>query len=96
MPDEDARGWQLALANWYLYLGYLDRYFELVLATNLTAGIWNDVEVNIHHGNIHRRLGFTAHPRYLEVAERMGLIGIWEQRGPPDYCEKVDGAWVCE
>ncbi len=96
MPDEDARGWQLALANWYMLFGFPDRQFELVLATDLTPLKWSDAEVLIHYGTIHRRLGFTAHPKYLEVVEEMGLIRIWEQRGPPVYCEKVDGAWVCE
>ena len=42
------------------------------------------------------REGYTSHPMYLEVAERLGLIDIWEQRGPPDFCEKVGGKWVCE
>jgi hypothetical protein len=45
---------------------------------------------------MYRRLGFTAHPKYLEVAKSLGFIELWEQRGPPDYCNKVDSQWVCE
>ena len=47
-------------------------------------------------GTIVRRLGFTAHPGYLEIAEIMGFFHIWEQRGPPDFCDEVGGEWVCE
>jgi TolB-like protein len=96
MPDEDARSWQLTLANWYLVFGFPDRQFELILATDLTPLTWSDAEVSIHYGSIYRRLGFTAHPKYLEVAEALDFIGLWEQRGPPDYCEKAGGQWVCE
>jgi hypothetical protein len=43
-----------------------------------------------------RDQGFTAHPKYLEVAEWMGLTDVWDRRGPPDYCSKVEGRWVCD
>jgi hypothetical protein len=33
---------------------------------------------------------------YVELAESLGFIEIWEQRGPPDFCQKLDGEWVCE
>jgi hypothetical protein len=56
----------------------------------------NDAERLIQVGTQNRRLGFTAHPKYLEVAEATGIMDVWEQRGPPDFCEKVDGQWVCE
>ena len=99
VPEEDAWfewRWQLRMSEWYLYFGYLDRYFELILATDLTASTWNDAENLIRNGTTYRRLGFTAHPKYLEVAEATGIMDVWEQRGPPDFCEKVDGQWVCE
>ncbi|MCZ6517168.1 MAG: hypothetical protein O6763_06745 [Gammaproteobacteria bacterium] len=41
-------------------------------------------------------MGFTANPKYLDVAEGSGLMELWEQRGPPDFCEKVDDEWTCE
>jgi len=47
-------------------------------------------------GTVFRHGGFTAHPKYLEAAESLGVIDIWEQRGPPDFCEKLNGQWVCE
>jgi len=96
MPEENAYRWQLDLTEWYLFFGFLDRYFELILATDLTASTWNEAETLIHVGTIYPRLGFTAHPKYLEVVESLDFIELWEQRGPPDFCEKVDGQWVCE
>ena len=96
MPDEEAYNWQLALSLWNLHLGFLDRYFELILAFEPTAETRSDAENLVFTGIMYRRLGFTAHPKYLEVVEAMGIIKIWEKRGPPDFCDKVDGQWVCE
>ena len=96
VPEEDAYSWQLALGKWYLFFGFLDRYFDLILATDLSNSTWTDSEELIHDGTIYRRLGFTAHPKYIEVAEALEFIDLWEQRGPPDFCEKVGGEWECE
>ncbi len=63
----------------------------------LKPGYKNDMLTQIvYTGTVYRHLGFTGHPQYLEVAESMGLIDVWEQRGPPDFREKVDGQWICE
>ena len=45
-----------------------------------------------------RQSGFTVQPGYLEAAEKFayGVVSLWEQRGPPDHCEKLDGQWACE
>jgi tetratricopeptide (TPR) repeat protein len=96
MPEEEQHEWQLTLNTWYLFFGFLDRYFELILATDLTNSSWTNSEVLIHDGTMFRRLGFTAHAKYLEVSEALDFTGLWEQRGPPDFCEKADGQWVCE
>ena len=96
VPDEYTYVTWQRLAMWYLYFGFFDRYFELILDLDLTDTTWSDADYIVYLGTAYRRLGFTAHPRYLEVAERMGLINVWEQRGPPDFCEKIDGQWVCE
>ncbi len=96
MAEDDELRWQRGLTSLYLYFGFLDRYFELILATEPNDTSWHLAGTHVLQGTIVRRLGFTAHPRYLEVAEIMGLFHIWEQRGPPDFCEKVSGEWVCE
>jgi tetratricopeptide (TPR) repeat protein len=94
MPDEYAGEWQLALAGWYLFFGYLDRYYELIFEAG-PPKTWTDADLHMWKGTIFRHGGFTAHPKYLEAAESFGIIDVWEQRGPPDFCEKVGGEWVC-
>ncbi len=96
VPADVAYQVQVTLTRWYLYFGFLDRHFELILDLDLTGSAWTDADVLVHDGTLYRRLGFTAHPKYLEVAEAMGIVKLWEQRGPPDFCEKVVGEWVCE
>jgi hypothetical protein len=60
------------------------------------ASNWTDAEGLINAGMKYRRQGFTAHAKFLEVAEATGIMDVWEQRGPPDFCEKVNGRWLCE
>jgi TolB-like protein len=95
-PEGDAFMTQLVLNTWYLLFGFLDRYYELIFAQELTGSSYTDADVLIFIGTINRESGFTAHPRYLEVVEKTGIVEVWEQRGPPDFCEKVGGQWVCE
>jgi hypothetical protein len=95
MPEEEAYDRQRTLTMWYLAFGFFDRYFELILDFDLDA-TWTDADSLVYAGTIFSRLGFTAHPKYLEVAESLGIVELWEQRGPPDFCEKLGGEWVCE
>ena len=96
MPENDALDWQDRLTSFYLYFGFLDRYFEIILASKPIATTWHTAGIHIWRGHIYRRSGFTAHPKYLELVELLGILEIWEQRGPPDFCEKIDDDWVCE
>jgi len=96
VPAEYSYAWQGNMIYWYLHFGFLDRYLELILDFDLTDSSWTDADNYVMSGTIFRRLGFTAHPKYLEVAESIGIVDVWEQRGPPDFCEKVDDQWVCE
>jgi TolB-like protein len=84
--------------QWYLLFGFTDRYLEIILDTDFDPAnvTWTDADVPIFEGTVFRRLGFTANPKYLDVAEGSGLMELWEQRGPPDFCEKVGGEWTCE
>ena len=95
MPEEEAYDRQRTLTMWYLAFGFFDRYFELILNIDLDS-TWTDADSLVYAGTIFSRLGFTAHPKYLEVAESLGIVELWELRGPPDFCEKVGGQWVCE
>ena len=95
MPEKNAYEMQELLTRWYLFFGFLDRYYELILATELTDATWTDAQNLVYDGTKYPRLGFIAHPKYLEVAESLGIVELWELRGPPDFCEKVGGEWVC-
>jgi len=96
MPEEDAFNVQISLTAWYLLFGFVDRYFEPTLDLDLTDSAWTDADIPVYTGTVLRRSGFTAHPKYLEIAEAIGIVDVWEHRGPPDFCEKVGGQWVCE
>jgi len=94
--ESDGFSRQDNLGMWYLLFGFVDRYFEQILDLDLTDSAWTDADIPFYRGTVFRRSGFTAHPKYLEVAESIGIVDVWEQRGPPDFCEKIGGEWVCE
>jgi TolB-like protein/Tfp pilus assembly protein PilF len=95
VPVEDAAVLQGFMNPMYQTFGYPDRSFEIIFNIARDSE-WGDAASSIWHGTIFRRTGFTAHPKYLEAAEANGFIELWEQRGPPDFCEKKDGDWVCQ
>jgi TolB-like protein len=43
-----------------------------------------------------RQSGFMADPRFVSIAEAYGITDVWDRRGPPDHCQKINGNWVCE
>jgi len=43
-----------------------------------------------------RQSGFMTHPRFMSFAEANDMLELWDSRGPPDNCSKVDGSWLCE
>ncbi len=96
LAELDEFDWQNGMTSFYLFFGFLDRHFELILATEPSDVRWHDAGIHLWRGNIFRRLGFAAHPKYLEVVKLLGTVDVWEQRGPPDFCEKQNGDWVCE
>lgn len=84
------------LERWFLLLGHLDRYLEIILEATPRSPRWSDIEMHVYYGMIFRELGFTAHPRYLDVAAHMGFIEVWEQLGAPDHCRKEKNGWHCQ
>jgi hypothetical protein len=98
MPEIRVYEMRQILTRLYLRFGFLDRYFGLLDELGTTTGEWNDAEDLILASTITRDSGFTTHPRYLEVAEKYayGMVSLWDVRGAPDHCEKLDGQWVCE
>jgi tetratricopeptide (TPR) repeat protein len=89
VPEDRTFEMKLELSVWYLTYGFLDRYFELIFQSDTP-------EILVANGIFGRDSGFIAHPRFIEIAEAMVLVDLWDKRGPPDFCEKVDGEWVCE
>ena len=96
LPEDRSSQMLIDSTFFYLVLGFLDRYFELIFELGISDREWVDSELPVFFGMMYRRSGFTEHPRFLEVAEALGMIELWEQRGPPDICEKVSGQWICE
>jgi tetratricopeptide (TPR) repeat protein len=96
LPEDQSAQMLIETTYFYMVFGFLDRYFERIFALGVSDLEWVDSELPVVSGMMHRRSGFTAHPRFLEVAEAFGMIELWEQRGPPDFCEKVSGQWICE
>lgn len=95
LPDDYAESLPDELSYWYLYFGHLDRYFEMVNALEPHSSKWTNVDDLVTTGHQFRELGFASHPMYLELAKQLGFIDVWETRGPPDFCAKRDGSWVC-
>jgi TolB-like protein len=94
---DPSRTWcHTELTMWYLLFGFVDRYFE-VHKIDHDLDMWEQSdEDHAFYGMQFRDQGFTAHPRFLELAEELGFVEIWEKHGPPDFCEKVSDQWVCE
>ena len=82
--------------EFYLAFKYLDRFFEILFEIGFTGVEWSPAELLVSNATILRQSGFTADPRYLEWAEADGLFELWDERGAPDHCEKLDGQWACE
>ena len=97
LPEEKRFNARMVLVQWYLALGHLDRYFEIIQSLDLTSSTWTDADWLVYLGTVVRtETGFTAHPKYLEVADSIGLTALWDQRGPPDFCHQENGNWICQ
>jgi len=94
LSEGDSFNWQIGLVNWYLYFGFIDRYFDLILAAKPEIGAWAEAEEHVWHGHVFGKLGFTAHPDYLRFVTDRGIVEVWEQRGPPDFCRKTGDSWT--
>jgi TolB-like protein/tetratricopeptide (TPR) repeat protein len=87
-----------AIADWWLYLafGLLDELIDKLEATLPVGTVWSDSDSVIFRAIVFRNSGLTPHPRYLTVMKLNNTLPLWEQRGPPDFCSKQTGHWVCE
>ncbi|WNC71992.1 hypothetical protein RGQ13_18015 [Thalassotalea psychrophila] len=95
VPKERAYEMRQVLLFWYLQYGHLDRYYQLIFERYAAGQDVSDADSRIFEGLIYRNTGFTAHPYFIKLAKKRGLIELWEQRGAPDYCKKSQGKWQC-
>lgn len=78
LPDYD---W----TNLMLYAGLTDAAIDEALRVKPASGqillmmIWSKAD-----------LPFRSHPRFPELAERLGLPAFWAEHGPPDHCRSLE------
>ena len=95
----EARDFESRLAPymWYLAFGYLDDYFAVIdryyAETDTT---WTNADALEQLGVFYSRSGYLSHPKFIRHMQRISMTEIWDRRGPPDRCRKIDGDWVCE
>jgi TolB-like protein/Flp pilus assembly protein TadD len=79
-----------------LLFGYLDEYWgEIERASAYSSG-WSNADVLEHVCVMWVDSGCRQHPRYIAYAETSGLTDLWDKRGAPDHCAKVNDRWHCK
>jgi hypothetical protein len=79
----------------FVPLGMIDEAYEYFELLGAFQPAQTNAEYAIEDSTILTGSGFTAHPRYVEMATAYGLASVWDRRGPPDHCDKIDGNWSC-
>ena len=83
-------------ATHYLAFGYMDLHIEAIDSYGPKTTGWSDAGILENWGVFLPVTGYRKTQYFLDRAEGSGLIELWEHRGPPDYCSKDSGEWVCE
>ena len=96
VAEPERRELERALSGLYLVFGFLDKYYDIIFGYELSDSAWTDADDLMDKGVIYPAVGFTSHPRYVELAERIGMTAAWDERGPPNFCSMEAGNWVCE
>ena len=78
-----------------LGLGLIDEVYDQFEVLGAFQPAQTNAELPIQEATSLTGSGFTAHPRYVEMAIAYGLASVWDRRGPPDHCTKIDGHWTC-
>jgi len=88
---------QTSPRQWLLYFGYINDYWDAIEELDPPGSTsWTNAENLEHIGMIYHRTGFARHPHYREYQQKYRMADLWDQRGAPDICSKVDGGWVCD
>jgi tetratricopeptide (TPR) repeat protein len=82
--------------TYYLVFGHLDLYIDAIDAYGPPSSYWSDVESLESYGVYVPAAGYRKTQHFLDRARASSMMDLWEHRGPPDYCSKDSGEWVCE
>ncbi|MGI9222683.1 MAG: hypothetical protein ACR2QS_16780 [Woeseiaceae bacterium] len=94
VADDDGSG--VVFANtYYLFFGQLDLYEDVIDSFAGDSSAWTDAESMQSWGTYLPFTGYRKSQHFLERAKIDGLFELWEHRGPPDFCSKETGEWVC-
>ena len=78
---------------WYLAFGYVDelwRKIDEMYASSDSA--WSTADDLVGIGLSFPLTGFRRHPDFITQDK----IDLWEERGAPDTCKKINDQWTCE
>ena len=82
---------------WLAYFGYIDEFWERVdYLDTATGASWDNSDVLVNRAMVFRRADIVTHPRFLPFRRADTMVAMWDERGPPDFCSKASGEWVCE
>jgi TolB-like protein len=89
--------WDATRANiWYLAFGALDDLYDVIDEMDEGDTSWTNSDLLTYTGRAFKSSGYTGHPRFTPLRNEWGMLDLWDERGPPDDCTKVDGDWVCK
>ena len=80
---------------WYLAFGYLEEYVDAIESMHVEGNVWTNSDVLEQAGRFYKASSYLSNPRVASWRDESGQSELYEQRGPPDDCSKVDGDWVC-
>ena len=80
----------------YLAFGDLDAYYDVIYEMTDVDTAWTNSDNLELPGRVFKVSGYSADSRFGPLRNKWGMLDLWDERGPPDDCEKIDGNWVCE
>jgi TolB-like protein len=80
----------------YLAFGDLDAYYDVIYEMTDVDTAWTNSDNLELTGRVFKVSGYSVDSRFGPLRNKWGMLDLWDERGPPDDCEKVDGNWLCE
>ena len=78
---------------WYLPFGYTDQLWDKIREIDETSeSAWSSAEDMISAAISFPQTGFRRHPNYVTDDKSE----LWDYRGAPDTCNKVNSTWICQ